>query len=188
VIGGPGGDGYPDRVPPQPHLVLVGMMGAGKSSVGRRIARRTGRRCIDLDQQIEQAAGRTIPEIFAAEGEAAFRALETATLRTVLGADEPAVVAVGGGAVLPSENRRLMRDRAFVVWLRATPETLLERVGDGRGRPLLADDPGEVITRLVTERADAYLDAAHEIVDVDRLPFDTITERVLAAAGLEVAS
>lgn len=163
------------------------MMGAGKSSVGRRVARRTGRRCIDLDQQIEQAAGCTIPQIFAADGEAGFRALETATLRTVLSADEPAVVAVGGGAVLPAVNRDLMRERACVVWLRATPETLLERVGDGRGRPLLAEDPAGVITRLVAERADAYHAAAHEIVDVDRLPFDTITERVLAAAGLEVA-
>jgi shikimate kinase len=164
-----------------PHLVLVGMPGSGKSSVGRRVARRTGRTLVDVDAEIERVAGRPIPEIFSAEGEAGFRDLEASVLASVLDRDEPLVVATGGGAVLREQNRDVMRARGVVVWLRATAETLAERVGDGRTRPLLADDPIGNLRRLLGERTAAYESAAHATVDVDRTPFDKVTDRVLAA-------
>ena len=166
----------PATVPP--HLVLVGMMGAGKTSIGRRVAKRLHRRHVDLDKAIERAAGTTVPEIFTAEGEAGFRAREHAVLVELLGSEAPLVISTGGGAVLRDDNRAAMRARGTVVWLRATPATLLVRVGDGSGRPLLAGDPLGNLTRLAAERADAYRDVAHEIIDVDRLSFDTVTERV----------
>jgi shikimate kinase len=172
------------------HLVLVGMPGSGKSSVGRRVARRTERALVDVDSEIERVAGRPIPEIFASDGEVGFRDLESAVLASVLDRDEPLVIATGGGAVLREANRAAMRSRAVVVWLRATAETLAERVGDGRTRPLLADDPIGNLRRLLAERSDAYEAAAHTVVDVDRTPFDKVTDRVLAAAAAvpEVAS
>jgi len=158
------------------------MPGSGKSSVARRVARASGRRPVDVDAEIEREAGRPIPEIFATDGEAGFRDLETQVLRAVLESDEPAVIATGGGAVLRAENRAAMRSHGVVVWLRATPETLLARVGDGSSRPLLAGDPLGNLARLAAERGDAYADAAHQVVDVDRLRFDEITRRVQAAA------
>jgi shikimate kinase len=171
----------------RPHLVLVGMMGAGKTSLARRAARRLGRRPVDLDHEIERVAGRSIPEVFADEGEPGFRDRETAALRVVLAGDEPLVVATGGGAVVRPENRSIMRERGLVVWLRARPETLAARVGDGAGRPLLAGDPRTALERIATDRAPHYAAAAHEVLDVDDLPFDVLTDRLLAAAGLEVA-
>ena len=164
--------------PRAPHLVLVGMMGAGKSSIARRVAKRTGRRHVDLDVAVERAAGASVADIFATEGESAFRDREHATLVDLLAGEEPLVLSTGGGAVLRDDNRAAMRARGTVVWLRASPTTLLARVGDGRGRPLLAGDPLGNLTRLAAERADAYAAAAHETIDVDRVSFDTVTERV----------
>jgi shikimate kinase len=171
----------------RPHLVLVGMMGCGKTSVGRRVARALGRPFLDLDHEVERVAGRRIPELFEHEGEAGFRDREGAALRGALAGTEPMVIATGGGAVLRPENRAAMRERAVVVWLRARPDTLLARVGDGRGRPLLAGDPLGNLTRIAADRADAYRDAAHEVIDVDGLPFDEISERVRRVADVEVS-
>lgn len=165
-----------------PHLVLVGLMGAGKTSVGRRVAKRLGVRHVDLDTAVERAAAMTVPEIFAAEGEAGFRDREHDVLVELLAGDEPIVLSTGGGAVLREANRAAMRARGRVVWLRATPATLAARVGDGRGRPLLAGDPLGNLTRLVAERADAYAAAAHVVIDVDRMPFEAVTARVAALA------
>lgn len=166
-----------------PHLVLVGMMGAGKTSGGRRVAKRLHRRFVDLDAAIERAAGRPIPEIFATEGEAGFREREHAVLVDVLRGDEPLVLSTGGGAVLRDDNRTAMRAHGTVVWMRASPQTLLSRVGNGAGRPLLAGDPIGNLTRLAAERSDAYGAAAHHVVDVDRLPFEAITNRIVALAS-----
>jgi shikimate kinase len=155
------------------------MPGCGKSSVGRRVARRTGRRFVDIDAEIERTAGRPIPEIFADQGEGGFRAIEAAVLADVLSAGEASVVATGGGAVLRDANRSAMREHGIVVWLRATPETLAERVGDGRTRPLLAGDPVGNLRRLYEERAASYAAAAHVVVDVDRTPFEKVADRVI---------
>ena len=152
------------------------MMGAGKTSGGRRVAKRLHCRHVDLDAAIERTFGRKI----AAEGEPGFRDREHDVLVDLLRGDEPLVVSTGGGAVLREDNRASMRERGTVVWLRAAPQTLLSRVGDGSGRPLLAGDPLGNLTRLAAARADAYRAAAHHIVDVDRMSFDAITTGLAA--------
>ena len=171
--------------PLQPHLVLVGMMGAGKTTAGRRIARRLGWRHADADKRIERASGRTIPEIFAAEGEVGFRQIERDVLASLLAVPGRTVVSTGGGAVLSPANRALMRERGTVVWLRARPETLLARVGKGKGRPLLAEDPVASVRRIAAERQSAYANAAHVIVDVDGLSADEVADAVLDAVKSE---
>jgi len=163
------------------HLVLVGLMGAGKTTVGRECGRRMGRVFVDTDAEIERAAGRTVAEIFAAEGEAGFRVRERATIAEVCATTEPVVVACGGGAVVDEANRSALRSAGTVIWLRAKAATLAARVGSGAGRPLLADDPAAVLTRLAVEREPAYAAAAHRVIDVDDLAAAAVADRVLAA-------
>lgn len=161
-------------------MVLVGMMGSGKSSVGRRLAARMGRRFVDLDDTIVERAGSPIPEIFETVGEEGFRALEHEAVCTVLEQPEPVVVAAGGGIVVRDENRELLRTRARTVWLRADPRVLAERLGSGDGRPLLAARPAETLVRLAAERAGAYRSVAEHVVDVDEGTVEEVTDRVLA--------
>ena len=141
------------------NLYLVGMMGAGKSAVGRPLADALGYRFVDADTVLEGAAGRTIPEIFASEGEAQFRQLETAVLGQISGWHS-LVVATGGGVVTRPENWGHMR-QGVVVWLDAPAEQLLARLGsDPTPRPLLqADDPGSRLRQLLTERQPLYAQA-----------------------------
>ncbi|MFN4867865.1 MAG: shikimate kinase [Cyanobium sp.] len=141
------------------NLYLVGMMGAGKSAVGRPLADALGYRFVDADTVLEGAAGRTIPEIFASEGEAQFRQLETAVLGEISGWHS-LVVATGGGVVTRPENWGHMR-QGVVVWLDAPAEQLRARLGsDPTPRPLLqADDPGSRLRQLLTERQPLYAQA-----------------------------
>ena len=164
------------------------MMGSGKSSIGRRVAKRLRRRHVDLDSFIERASGKKIAELFASEGEALFRDREHDALREVLADQEPLVVSTGGGSVLRDDNRAAMRAAGTVVWLRASPQSLLARVGDGSGRPLLAGDPLGNLTRIATEREGVYAAAAHEIIDVDRLSSDAVSDRVARLVGRPVPS
>jgi shikimate kinase len=167
------------------HLYLVGMMGAGKSTVGQVLATRLGRHFVDLDDLVAERAGWSIPAIFAAEGEEGFRAREARALADV--AEEATagrrslVVACGGGVVLSSANREVLRSSGRVVWLRATPATLDDRVGGGEGRPLLGEIPRNTLEELSEERAVAYEAAATEIVDVDELAPDEVADAVLRA-------
>jgi len=117
--------------------VLVGLMGSGKSSIGRRLAKFLNVALIDLDHYIVEKDGRSIPDIFAQEGEAFFRRLETACLREVLG--KPAVIATGGGVVMSEENRQLLNAHPPVIWLKATPRFLAGRIHGDSNRPLIAD-------------------------------------------------
>ena len=172
----------------QPHLVLVGMMGSGKTTVGRRLARRLGWRHVDADRRVERRAGKPIPEIFAAEGEEAFRHLEQATLEKILRMPGHCVVSTGGGAVLRPANRELMRERGVVVWLRADPNTLSARVRSGKGRPLLQGDAKANILRITIERAELYEAASHYVVDVDGLAAEEVADRVLTVAALSTGS
>ena len=122
---------------PASNLVLVGPMGAGKSTLGRRLAERLGLAFVDLDHEIETTTGATIPMIFEHEGEAGFRARESALIaQRMQGRDQ--VVATGGGAVLDADNRRLLAARAFVVYLPLSVDAQLERLARDRQRPLLA--------------------------------------------------
>ena len=150
------------------HLVLVGMMGSGKTTVGRAVARRTNRRFVDSDEQVEARTGRTVREIFERDGEQAFRTLEAEALAEALAGREPAVIAAAGGVVLDAGNRALLQRAGRVVWLRARPSTLAHRVRPGDHRPLLSEDPRGVLERLDVERAHLYEEVADVVIDVDR--------------------
>jgi shikimate kinase len=164
------------------HVVLVGMMGAGKSSVGRLLAERLDRPFFDVDAWIVDEEGMSIAALFKAWGETGFRDLEARVLPSFLANPVASVLAVGGGAVTEQRNRAVLHGEERVVWLRASDETLLGRVGDGSDRPLLAgkDIPAE-LARLTVERAPMYAEVADVIVDVDGLTADEIVERIAAA-------
>jgi shikimate kinase/3-dehydroquinate synthase len=161
------------------HLLLNGCMGAGKTTVGRIVAGRAGVPFVDLDVAIAARAGRSVPTIFAEDGEAAFRALEAEVLEGVLAAPDPQVVALGGGALVDGRRRRLAIERASVVTLAARPETLASRTRDP-GRPLLDRSPDRVgvLRDVLAARADAYAEA-HATVWTD----DVSPEGVADAGG-----
>ncbi|MEO7372227.1 MAG: shikimate kinase [Ilumatobacteraceae bacterium] len=158
------------------HLVLVGLMGSGKTTVARIVADRLGRQVIDSDIVIEKLTGRTVREIFADDGEAAFRSFETAALLEALARTEPAVIAAAGGVVLREENRRALKEStAKVVWLCATPGVLVDRVMSGAHRPLLDDDPAGTLQRMYDTRQPLYREVADAIVLVDnRTPIEVV--------------
>ncbi len=154
------------------HVVLVGMMGSGKTSVGQRVAESLGLLFLDSDQQVEARTGRTIREIFETDGEAAFRFEERAALRDALARPEPTVIAAAGGVVLDPANRDLLRDLprqgGHVVWLKAAPSILAERLVTSDHRPLLADDPAAALVRLNAEREPLYQSVATIVIDEQR--------------------
>ncbi len=167
------------------------MMGAGKSTVARLVAARLGRPHVDTDVEVERANGSTVREIFSARGEAGFRLEEAQVLEAVLGGSVPAVVSVGGGAVIDSTNRAALRAAGTVVWLRARPETLARRVGRSVDRPLLtaaadASEPGDpamALARIDQQRRGLYEEVAAVVIDVDDLAPAAVAERVLDAVG-----
>lgn len=165
------------------HVVLVGMMGSGKSTVGSRLARRLDRPFVDSDDQVERRTGRTVRQIFEQEGEDAFRQHEAEALAEALAREEPAVIAAAGGTILDEKNRRRMREGGVVVWLRADPAMLADRAQRGDHRPLLADDPEGVIRRLDAERHDLYAEAAHHVVEVGTRTPDEVVDAVLEVVG-----
>jgi shikimate kinase len=163
------------------HLVLVGLMGAGKTTVGERCAERLARPFVDTDDVVEATAHRSVPELFAEAGESVFRDLERDAVRDATASPSAAVIACGGGAVLDPENRRRLREAGTVVWLRAAPAVLAERVDtDGVERPLLAPR-GAVATleRLAVVRAAAYEAVADAVVDTDGRTVDEVADAVL---------
>ena len=174
-------------------IALVGLMGAGKSSIGRRLGQALGLPFMDADAEIEVAAGASIEEIFARDGEAAFRNGERRVIARLL--DGPAqILATGGGAFMDPTTRSLIRARAISVWLRADLETLLVRVGRRNNRPLLkTGDPRAVLTRLIAERYPVYAEADITIDTVEGPPEATLAkvidalEHFLAPARIGVA-
>ena len=163
------------------HVLLVGMMGTGKSSAGLELAARLGRPFIDTDEEIAATTGRTIAEIWSAEGEAKVRAVESTVLSEALASSSPSVIAVGGGAVLDPANRAAISEAGDVVWLRAQAHTLAQRLGDGAGRPLLEADPVGALARIELERRVLYEEVADVAVDVDALEPDATVAAVLGA-------
>jgi len=154
------------------HVVLVGMMGSGKTSVGQRLAESLGMPFVDSDQQVEARTGRTVREIFESDGEPAFRLEERTALLEALAASEPTVIAAAGGVVLDASNRELLRalpaTGGQVVWLKASPAVLAGRVGSADHRPLLGSDPAAVLDRLDTEREALYQSVATIVIDEQR--------------------
>jgi shikimate kinase len=161
-------------------IALVGLMGAGKSSIGRRLAQALGLPFVDADSEIESAAGSSIEEIFARDGEAVFRNGERRVIARLLDGPAP-VLATGGGAFMDPETRGLIRERAVSIWLRADLDTLLVRVARRNNRPLLkAGDPRAVLSRLIDERYPVYAEADITVDTVDGPPEATLA-KVIAA-------
>lgn len=172
----------PPSIPPRV-LVLCGFMGSGKSTVGRLLASRLGWDFLDTDERIEAREGRTIPEIFERDGEAAFRDLETAVARE-LASLRRTVVATGGGFVLRPENREAAALAGPLVHLEASPERVWERVRNETHRPLLrSPDPRDRIRELLAARASAYGAIPYRIRTDDRTP-EEIADRIARDFGL----
>lgn len=167
---------------PARHLVLVGLMGAGKTTVGRACARRLGWPFVDTDDMVVERTGCSIPELFSAEGEEGFRAHEADAVLDAAGAARSAVIACGGGAPMSAENRAVLRSAGTVVWLDAPGSVLATRVDSGEARPLLAgcSDRALELGRLAQVRRSAYDAVAHATVDARR-PLDMVVDAVLAA-------
>lgn len=164
-------------------IVLVGLMGAGKSSIGRRLAQRLAMPFLDADTEIEKAAGMTIPEIFEKHGEPYFRAGEVRVVARLLDSG-PQVLATGGGAYMNEETRARIRARGVSVWLKADLDVLLKRVRRRADRPLLrADDPAEVLRRLMDQRYPVYAEADLTVVSREASHEDIVDDVIAAVAG-----
>jgi shikimate kinase len=167
-------------IDPAQHLVLVGLMGSGKTTVSRVLAERLQRRVLDSDAVIEARTGRTVREIFATDGEVAFRTLESEVLAEALASDEPVVIAAAGGVVLSEVNRAALASaRAKVVWLCADPLVLVDRVKSGGHRPLLDGDAQGTLLRMAADREPLYREVADVIVSVDNRSVSDIVEAIL---------
>lgn len=159
-------------------VVLVGMMGSGKSSVGRRLGARLGLPFVDADVEIETAAGMTIPEIFSQRGESEFRDGERRVIQRILTTRAPLVLATGGGAFMNPETRERVSELGVSLWLKADPEVLMRRVRKRSDRPLLQTaDPEATLRRMLKEREPVY-----GLADITLISRDDPHEVVVAAA------
>lgn len=175
-------------------LLLIGFMGSGKSSIGRRVAKRLKRPFLDVDKEIEIAAGQKIPQLFASEGEENFRQRETAALREAL--TKSAVIASGGGIVTRPENRDLLREvasqGAHIVYLKARPETLAERIRRQPGKRPLIDGPGQILNYAATKkrveellslRASFYEECATAVVCTDNRSVESVLDEIVSVVA-----
>lgn len=174
----------------QQAVVIVGLPGVGKSTVGRRAARVLGWNFVDLDSHIEKREGKKIREIFADAGEETFRDLESEALREVLSSPSPVVLATGGGIIVRAANRTLLKKARSVIWLTASIadlETRLQpRVGSNRGnRPLLDGDFEENLQKLKDERESLYTEVATDVLSTEGQAFSDVVERLIALIEME---
>lgn len=164
-------------------LVLIGLMGVGKSTVGRRLAKKLKRTFIDSDAEIEEAAGCSISDIFTIHGEPIFRDLEQRVIKRLLTSGKPLVIATGGGAWIQPAVRELIKREATSVWLRAELDVLVERVSRRNYRPLLQKgDKREILNKLMTERYPVYAEADFT-VDSGQGPHERVVQGVLDVLG-----
>jgi shikimate kinase len=167
-------------------IVLVGLMGCGKSSVGRRLASRLGLGFVDADEEIERVAAKSIVEIFADHGEAYFRDCERRVIARLLSSG-PQVLATGGGAFINPETRANIRERGVSIWLRADLPVLMRRVSKRDTRPLLkSGDPEATMRDLMAKRYPIYADA-DIIIESRDVPHDVIVNEVIAALKAKLA-
>ena len=166
----------------QRSIALIGLSGVGKSTVGQKLALQLGWPLRDIDALVTQAAGRAMAEIFAQEGDSRFRELESAALHTAL-ATAPCVVATGGGIVLRDENRALLRERAYIVWLDAPTPALAARLrAHSETRPLLVgDDPATALESLRAAREALYASIADLRIETVGRTVEAICEEILGA-------
>jgi shikimate kinase len=163
------------------HIFLVGMMGAGKTTLGRALAQRLGREFVDTDRLLVERTGVVVATIFDIEGEEGFRRRESCLLAELAGRED-LVVATGGGAILSPANRELMRSRGTVVYLRARLESLWERTRHDSSRPLLkTPDPRATLAELLATREPLYREAAHIVVDTGAQSASSLAGRVITA-------
>lgn len=167
--------------PPATRVVLLGMMGSGKSSVGMALADRTGWAFVDNDALVEQATGHTARELLARRGEAAMRAAESAALRTGLAMPPPVVVATAAGTILDADDRARIDGGGFVVWLRADADTLSARSAGADHRPWLDGDPVAWFRAALEERDALYAGVADLVVDTGTVRPEEAAEAVVAA-------
>ncbi len=166
-------------VGPRP-IVLIGMMGAGKTTVGRRLAARLGRQFADSDEEVEKAAGMSIEDIFAAHGEADFRAGEVKVIARLL-KNRNLVLGTGGGAFINPETRALVKQSAISVWIRADFELLFQRVSRRSNRPLLKTaNPRATLQQLIEARYPIYAEADVTVISRD-VPQDQVAEELIDA-------
>ena len=166
--------------PPRDRILLVGMMGSGKSTVGRELARRTGWPFLDNDALVRELTGREPAAIDAEDGEDALHAAETAAFRAAVARPGPAIIAVAGAVVDEPAERVGLAAAGHVIWLRADPATLLRRVGSGAGRRADARDPAWVVARAEA-REPAYRAVADQVIEVEQLRPDAIAAAILGA-------
>jgi shikimate kinase len=164
---------------PTQNIALIGFMAVGKSAVGRNLAKRLRRRFVDLDRQIEKAAGMKVRDIFEQKGEDYFRQCEKQTLAQLL-TEEGQVIATGGGVVLDDDNLALLREKTLLVCLSASTDAILRRVGNGASRPLLkGPNRRERIEELVQARQARYAQA-DVTIDTDQLTLSEVVDKIIA--------
>ena len=161
-------------------LILIGLPGSGKSTVGRQLARRLGLEFTDSDHVIEQRIGCSIRDFFSREGEAAFRDVEEAVIEELTRREAGTVIATGGGAVLRPANRQHLHERCSAIYLRSSPEELFRRLRHDKNRPLLqVDDPLGRLRTLYEERDPLYRETAHFIIETGRPSVPTLTNMIV---------
>lgn len=162
------------------NIFLIGLMGSGKTTVGRALAKRLGMHFVDSDHEIEARTGATIPLIFEIEGEESFRRREAEVIRD-LTAQQGIVLATGGGAVLDPDNREYLKTRGTVIYLRAGVSSILHRTSNDKNRPLLqTEDPRKKIEELARQREPLYREVAHITIDTGRPNVHSMVQAILA--------
>lgn len=164
------------------NIILIGYMGCGKTSLGKKLSYKERIALLDTDRMIEQKQDMTVSEIFDKKGEEAFRMMETECLKEIMGYSEMYVISVGGGLPMKEENRKLLKELGTVVYLRARPDTIYERLKNDTSRPLLrGENPRGKIEDMIKQRGPVYELAADCIVDVDEKGYETVTGEILKA-------
>ncbi len=165
------------------HIFLIGFMGVGKSTISSELSRLSKRKEIDTDAQIIKEQKMTIPELFEKKGEAYFRNCETNLLERLKEKEEALIISCGGGMAMRKQNAALMKESGIVVWLTATPETILERVRENQDRPILKGNMNvEFIAELMEQRREKYEAAADIMVRTDNRTVEEICREIMSQA------